>query len=322
MKTDASQFALVADIGGTHCRFALSPMDEPVLEAIVSKRCDQYADLNEALSAYLDAVNDGISIAALCLAVPGPAHTDSIRLVNNPWRHLEVARLRQQFSVPVHVFNDFAAQALSLSALNEDDLDRWQEGSSNDSANLTRAVIGPGTGLGSALFTAQGQVIASEAGHMSFAPTTARQRQLLDKLCQVLPRVYNEALVSGPGLANIHRGLSLIQGQDTQLSAEQITQRAQDGDRECQASVKEFSRIFGAICGDLALAYGAVGGVYLSGGLLPAMGESFDRSAFLDSFAAKGSYREYCLAIPIARIVHPYPGLLGAASFLKRNKQN
>lgn len=312
MTIDSAATALVADIGGTHCRLALTPLAGIELTEIVQRRCADYPDLESIIDEFLA----GRPLPdVFCLAVPGPAHAEVVTLVNNPWRRLDTRALRQRYRCPLYLLNDFAAQAHSLPLLQEADLDWWRPRGAPP--GLPRAIVGPGTGLGAAALTADGRVLASEAGHMSFAPNNATQRRLLEAALSFLPRVYNEALVSGPGLGNLYRALQLLQGHEAQLDAEAIGERARQGDEDCVATLNEFSSLLGAICGDLALAYGAVGGMYLSGGLLGYLDELFDRPAFLDAFAAKGAYRDYCLAIPVARITHPAPGLLGAARFAR-----
>ena len=79
----------------------------------------------------------------------------------------------------------------------------------------------------------------------------------------------------------------------------------------------EFSRILGSACGDQALSFGALGGVYLSGGILNKLGDAFSAKEFLEYFNCKGRYENYCRSIPIAIITASQPGLMGAANFLK-----
>jgi glucokinase len=167
-----------------------------------------------------------------------------------------------------------------------------------------------------------GQVVESEGGHISFAPQSELQQQLLTALWSLFPRLSVERLISGPGLANLYRGLGLIRGEDQQLLPEQITRGALAGDGHCREAVEMFSQLFGSVCGDLALALGAKGGVYLSGGLLQALGGQFDDQEFLRHFSDKGRYSDYCRQIPVARVSCSQPGLLGAARFARLQSRN
>lgn len=319
--------SIVADVGGTHVRFALLGTGSAPLECVEVFRCAEFARLDAALRHYLDLLTERLSesqripinvrIEALCFALPGPVHKDEVKLVNNPWA-INRRSLAQSFACPVFFLNDFGAQAWALDVLGEDDLQWLRAPLAAESAGGSKVVIGPGTGLGVAARLESGAVLETEAGHINFAPMSDLQLQILEQLRRLYPAVSNERLASGPGLANIHRALASIEGHDLNLEPAEITARAKQGDAICKASILEFSRIFGAVCGDLCLAYGATGGVYLSGGVLEKLSGLFDEQAFLEQFERKGRFQNYCHQIPIARICSEHPGLIGAAQFLRK----
>jgi len=314
-------FAIVADVGGTHIRFGALPRPGAQIQCIETFDCADFAQLETAIDHYLallspqQTTNDGPQV--ICLALPGDAQTDPIQLVNAPWNaHIE--RLAKHHRCQVLAVNDFSAQAHAIATFTDSEL-QWLRPPTGSVAGLNRAIFGPGTGLGVAALLPGGQVVESEGGHISFAPQTEQQQQLLEVLWQLYPRISAERLISGPGLANIYRGLSLMDGQDRQLKPEQITTQALTGDSRCRAAIELFTQIFGSLCGDLALTLGAKGGVYLSGGLLSGLGELFDSNSFLENFDNKGRYREYCQQMPIARVLSPQPGLVGAARYAELN---
>ena len=318
-------FALIADVGGTHIRFGALPSPGAQIECIETFNCTDFEQLEAAVDHYLTmlaprqpAIDQPPQV--ICLALPGDVQTDPIQLINAPWNaHIE--RLSKHHQCQVLAINDFSAQAHAIPSFRDTEL-AWLRPPTGSVAGLNRAIIGPGTGLGVAALLPGGQVVESEGGHISFAPQSNQQQQLLEVLWQVYPRISAERLISGPGLANIYRGLALMDGQDRQLQPQQITQQALAGDAQCRAAIDLFTRIFGSICGDLALALGAKGGVYLSGGLLPGLGELFDSSSFLESFDNKGRYRSYCQQMPVARVLSPQPGLVGAARYAELNTEN
>jgi glucokinase len=53
--------------------------------------------------------------------------------------------------------------------------------------------------------------------------------------------------------------------------------------------------------------------VYLAGGAATKLLAFCDRDAFLARFDAKPKMRDYLARIPVRRITHPEPGLLGLA---------
>jgi len=311
-------FAVVADVGGTHVRLGVLPDADAPLAFIEDYRCAQFAQLAEVLHQYQAQLAElGVSGAPqlLCLALPGDVQSHPIHLVNLNWQ-VDTRQLARQFGCRVVTLNDFSAQAHAIPAFSNQDLD-WLRSPADELTGLNRAIIGPGTGLGVSGLLPGGEVVESEGGHLSFAPQTPLQQQLLSALWTVFPRLSVERLISGPGLANLYRGLGLIHGQDHQLQPEQITEQARAGDPLCRQAVELFTEIFGSVCGDLALTLGAKGGVYLSGGLLQGLDDLFDPAPFIARFDDKGRYRDYCRQIPLARVRAPQPGLLGATRFAR-----
>src|SRR3546814_1572823 len=91
----------------------------------------------------------------------------------------------------------------------------WKPDATPD--NRTYAVIGPGTGLGvGVLVVRDGHYwpLETEGGHVSFPPGTPEEIAILERLSAQFGRVSNERLVCGPGLVNINRALSEIDGVD------------------------------------------------------------------------------------------------------------
>jgi glucokinase len=137
---------------------------------------------------------------------------------------------------------------------------------------------------------------------------------ILEQLSREFGRVSNERLASGAGLVNLHRALGAIAGEDPgHLEPEDVTAGAAAGDPRCEQAVDAFCAAFGAIVGDLVLACGAWDGAYLSGGLVPPLLPALRRSGFRQRFEGKGRFAPAMAAVPTLAIVHPQPGLLGAA---------
>jgi glucokinase len=80
------------------------------------------------------------------------------------------------------------------------------------------------------------------------------------------------------------------------------------------AALTVFCSIFGAVAGDLALAHGARGGVYIAGGIAEKVQGFLMLSPFRQRFEDKGRLTPYVAAIPTnLLIVNPDIALLGAA---------
>lgn len=304
---------LVADIGGTHARFALS-REPGRIEAAGTLRVRDFPGPLEAVRAWLDGRERPDEAV---LAVATPVEGDAVRFTNSPWA-FSVRELAAALGlVRLAVINDFVAHALALPHLLPDELERW--GGGERRADRPRVVLGPGTGLGTAALVPCGgfeQPVATEAGHISLAPETARERALLEELARAFEHVSRERVLSGPGLVTLATALAALEGVALEVDEPaQVLERARKGDALCREAVTLFTGLLGAFAGDLALAHGARGGVYVLGGLLAAFGDLLDPALFRRRFEAKGRLREWLAPIPVYRILRSDTGLLGASAY-------
>jgi len=217
--------------------------------------------------------------------------------------------------------NDFEALAYSIPHLQAEDTLAiglpLRKPLAEDNFNI--AIIGPGTGLGTAGLMKRGPVFApvvGEGGHVGFAPKSQVQIEILSALRSKFDRVSVERLVSGSGLENIYWALTRIHGEHrTQLTAGEVfANGGEGGDPRAAEAVQMFFEILGQVAGDLALTMGAVDGVYIAGGIAKRYPELLQNSGFRNAFDNKGRYRSYMERIPTLLITHDEPGLLGSAS--------
>lgn len=75
-----------------------------------------------------------------------------------------------------------------------------------------------------------------------------------------------------------------------------------------------FCGLLGTVAGNLALTLGALGGVYIGGGIIPDLGRAFATSPFRDRFEDKGRYTNYLAAIPTWVIRSKLPAFVGLAN--------
>lgn len=302
---------LVSDIGGTHARFAL--VDEngwPEGERTLLTK--DFPGVVDAAQTFLD----GRKADGVVLVVAGPVESDQIALTNCPWTFsLKETRLALGVEHLV-AMNDFVAQALSIPRLAGEDCVKLAGGDALDDRPV--AVIGPGTGLGVAgLLKVAGRYhpIASEGGHVAFAPRDQVEAGVLAILRERYGHVSNERLLSGPGLVNLTKALAKLRGMDMPVAdpADVVMRAEQEACAICIEAIQRFCSLLGAAAGDLALAYGARGGVYLTGGMMSHLGNHFDADRVLDAFVDKGRFRDYLDAIPLFRVLRRDTGLIGAA---------
>jgi glucokinase len=71
------------------------------------------------------------------------------------------------------------------------------------------------------------------------------------------------------------------------------------------------------VAGNAALSFGALGGVYIGGGIVPRFPDFLLKSGFRERFEQKGRFADYMRAIPTWIIVRPDPAFVGLANLLR-----
>lgn len=310
---------LLADIGGTNARFALET-DVRRFAAVSVLACADYPNLLDAVQYYLasEAAQQiikaaGNRVSAAAIAIANPIDGDDVRMTNHHWS-FSISAVRQRLDMStLLVINDFTALAMSLPYL--DNSQRRQIGRGVEVPGRTMGLIGPGTGLGVSGIVPMGKTwaaLASEGGHVSFAPCSQDEVKLLQALWQQFEHVSAERLLSGKGLEMICQAISGLT-----LDAAEITRRALHGN--CAASrqtVEHFCAILGSVAGNVALTLGATGGMYIGGGIVPRLGRLFAESAFRSRFEGKGRLSAMLAQIPTYLITEEYPAFIGVSAML------
>lgn len=312
---------LLGDVGGTNARFAWQAAGGAPIEALATYRCADFASLEVVIRHYLAERGLG-QPAQAAIGIANPVLGDRVQMTNHAWRFSIEALRRALGLARLRLLNDFAALALALPVLGAQEL--RAVGGGTAAPGGTKALIGPGTGLGvSALVQGgggPGTVISGEGGHVTLAATNDEEAAVLAALRSQFGHVSAERVLSGAGLQNLHRAWAAVQGRQVPaLSAAEITQHAVAGsDAECVAVVEVFLGFLGNVAGNLALTLGATGGVYLGGGIVPRLGGAIEASRFRQRFEAKGRFAAYLQAIPVWVIdASGIPALRGAARSLE-----
>ena len=315
----AGKILLIGDIGGTNARFALADAKQPGFGSEMTLQCADYGSADDAIKSYLEQVG-AKSPDVICLAAAGPIVDQQVRFTNNPWR-IAAAELGEHFGISrVRLLNDFEAIAYSIPFLTGSDVMSFglPEPRPLDQEHYTIGILGPGTGLGAVGLRKHGQLlipIAGEASHGGFAPESQVQIDMLSALRERYDRVSAERFVSGPGLENIYWAMCRIHGeQRPPLEAPEIFAKAGErSDPRAAEAVQVFFEILGQVAGDYALALGANEGVFIAGGIVRRYPDLLENSRFRSGFESKGRHRSLMERIPTQLILHPQPGLLGAA---------
>lgn len=320
-----SPWNLVADIGGTHARLGLVTSGELRPRLVRHFDLADHAGVDRAVAAFLASVARQHGWQTLpgraCIAVACAVDGDVVRLTNGPWSIERRALVKQLGGAPVELVNDFAAVGHALGALDAGD---WYPvaGGSPDPARPVVA-LGPGTGLGvcTVVPSKSGPVVVDgEGGHVDFAPVTRREADVLRVLAERFEHVSIERVLSGDGLVNLYRALAVLEGLRPTLSGPtDVSAAARVGsDPIAVEALAIFLGVLGSVAGNLALTFGARGGVYIAGGIVPQLLDLVAGSPLRARFEAKGRFRDYLASIPLRIVTLADPGLVGAAARLAR----
>lgn len=313
---------LAADIGGTHVRVGILQRDLSRagirLLAYQSHQGARHANLSDILRSCLhndafgaDTVSHGV-LACTGYVVNGVVINDSL-----PWT-VDILRLRRELRMDrLQLINDFQALAHGIGHMDSIQslcISDCTEGQPNGPI----VVLGPGTGLGSALILpapAPLRVLPSEAGQSNFAPGTPLEVDILNRLAKYSPYVSYEHVLSGPGLMNLYRALCERYEQKPVFERpEDISYHAiEDNDVIARQSLEVFCAILGSFAGNLAMIYNASGGVYLAGGIPSHIQLFLERSDFMSRFLDKGSMNAFLRRVPVRLIEHGKLAVFGAA---------
>ena len=302
---------VLGDIGATNARFA--ELIDGTLGRVTSFEVARFPSFQDALKTYLTGHASCHDFTHGLLAVAGPIAQGRATLTNTPWL-VDTRELKSSFGFEVQIINDFQAVAYSLPALAAPDL--VQIGQGKPEISTPKVALGPGSGLGLAcLVEHEGKrlVIASEGGHGSLAGNSDREDIVIGALRRRFGHASAERAISGPGLENIFQAIVSLDGLGmSRSSAAQITQSALKNECEvAQEALSIFCALLGSFAGNIALTFGALGGVYIAGGIAPRIVDFLATSRFRERFKGKGRFQGYLEQIPSYVIVHPAAAFLG-----------
>jgi len=314
---------LLADIGGTNARFALETAPGDIGQIRVYPGAD-YPGIAEVMQQYLKDTKVG-RVNHAAIAIANPVDGDHVKMTNHDWSFsIEATRRALGFDTLL-VVNDFTALAMALPGLT--DAQREQVGGGSRRQNSVIGLLGPGTGLGvSGLIPADDRWIAlgSEGGHATFSPFDEREDLVTRYARRKFPHVSFERVCAGQGLELIYRALAERDNVTVadDFNAADVTNRALQGEALALEVVNCFCAILGTFAGNIAVTLGALGGIYIGGGIVLKLGELFHKSPFRERFEAKGRFQQYLSGIPTYIITAEYPAFLGVSAILSEQLSN
>ncbi len=310
---------LVADVGGTNTRVALSHGVILRPDTIARFQNFKHRSLYDVLRLYIEQQNLR-AISGVAVAVAGPVQNGHGELTNLEWS-IDAAVLERETGAPrIAVLNDLQAQGYALGLLDSTRLRTVVTGSDNSKPGA-RLVIGVGTGFNASPVHTTGEhllVPPSEAGHANLPVTNGEDHDLWQFIdaSQGFPAV--EDVLSGRGLENVYRWRQHVLAKQGQKTAADIVTDCESGDDPAaDEAVAAFVRHLGTVCGNLTLIHLPVGGVYLVGGVARAVAPHLSRYGFAEAFRDKGRFTDFMQSFAVHVVEDDYAALVGLAAFLE-----
>ncbi len=317
---------LAADIGGTNARLALISRGSILYKKVYPSA--EFDSIEPVISDFLEHADEGdIDAAAIAAAGVVEDRGSSIKGLNLAWtiRRDQVAGIVG--TDRCLLLNDFEAAAWGLFTLNgpaggpAESSDLVQIGGPGPDPSGPKALLGAGTGLGEATVVPCDEgglwtVLRSEGGHCSFAPTDARQMELLRFLSRRYGHVSFERVVSGEGLMNIYEFItsSPLHTNGAKITGpKQVAEAARAGEEAAGLAMELFFTIFASEAANLALKSIPTGGTYLAGGIIAKNLDLLPRQEMLRAFWGKGRMERLLEGIPLLVVATEALGLKGAA---------
>ena len=314
----------VADVGGTHARFALASVEGSrvlSLDEHVTLKTAEFASFQTAWEEF--GRRAGVDLPKeFALSFAGPVGGEVLKLTNNPWV-IRPALMSERLGVERYtIVNDFGAVGYAVATLPDEHFQHLCGPEASLPKEGVTSIVGPGTGLGVAALLKKAdhyEVIETEGGHVDFAPLDTLEDQILTHLRRHFRRVSVERIASGQGLWNVYEALAAIEGRNLTFNNDkELWPAALEGsDSLATAALDRFCMTLGTVAGDMALAQGA-NSVVIAGGVGRRLADYLPRSGFRDRFIAKGRFERRMDDMPVKLITYPEPGLFGAAAAFAR----
>ncbi|PZU23078.1 MAG: glucokinase [Stenotrophomonas sp.] len=310
-----------ADVGGTYARLGWTRLDANGALSVRGFRkytCAEHPSLAAILLDYanwLARETSAPQIAHAVVAIAGVLDGDTLLNTNLAWPVSLGATRRDSGLETLELINDFVAVAQAMAHADADAL-HLICGDPTQVVPGPAVVLGPGTGLGVAVYLPGGNpsVLASEAGHAALAGSTPLEQDVLRLLSRQYTHIDNERILSGPGLLTLYTSLCELRGSTPQWRSPADLVAAAGTDPLAAESIEVFCAWLGSLAGDLALTFGARA-VYLTGGITGHLSGPLHAGGFQQRFLAKDRLSQALRHVPVWRVEHGELGVLGALAW-------
>lgn len=317
---------LLADIGGTHARFALADDDGRI--GPPQKYCvKDFETIEDALSLFC--TNSGCDVQPpLLMAVAARKWDDGTYRSGNHHNHWIIDKdtmTANGWHIEV-IANDFVASARGTLVLPDDQKQVLRKGEDNPDAPCV--ILGSGTGLGLAymhpLHEGRWHIQQTAGAHMLAASVTEEQHMIIKLVARLKNNdtlVSYEDLASGRGLPVLYRAVCLYSGKPAQedWAAADILDNADDPCAE--ATLRLFHEFLGLFTHNVMITGYCCGGLYLDGGVMHRLREKglFDFNTF-EHYMMLNPIEVLKIAmekVPVTMVKDPFVALRGVLELQK-----
>ncbi len=302
---------LLGDLGATNARFSISE-DGETYDREARYRIKDFDSLDELCRRYfidqeIKNVKKGI------IGVAAPIIGDKISFVNANLKFSKQQTEKNLFPGGLTVLNDLEMQAYALFNLKPKDMSYLGKKKINDGPKI---LVSPGTGLGLAGVVGN-SVIATEAGHIDINDVNEipELKGIINEFISVSSRYPNyQDFLSGKGITFFYSYLSGLS--NSNLTSEEILLRRDD--KYCLKTKNLMNSLLSSYLRSMALAWGAKGGVFLSGSIVNSLLEEGDYELFRKEFENSATMRNLLFDIPLAVVKIQNIGFEGGMELSKR----
>lgn len=323
------------DIGGTKVHILDSYSD-----TVRHHSTADFPDLYAALDDYFKAIGARPRKIAIAMAGPRDENTGSVKMTNSPWPVFNPIEAAVKYpGTTFETYNDMNATTAGIATAHSDSFILLKEGVASTKGSKAAVAVSTGFGVGIAAYnrtTDSYTLLDSEIGHSGFQPYTEVQNQFLQFLYSKYPDPSWElALSGGFGIDNwlefLHDKIhapKLGGALEKAVTAHRppgavLLEFALEGTGEDQKAAQTILEYMADLTAtglsNVALAYKASGGIYLTGSVALALGEYWaEKTKFKRAFIRRGTsdhapwIEEFLGNIPIYLVTDPHIAVKGA----------
>ena len=297
---------LIADIGSTNARIALTCNGKEYLNPVIYKMKD-FASIESIFSKYLYSLNKLGHVKRAIIGVAAPILEDEIKFINSSFTFKQSELKKNLFQEKLLVLNDLEIQSHGLSSTTEDE--KVLIGRTKNIEKGPKILVIPGTGLGLAGIV-EDTIVSTEAGHLNIPENLKSTGFLMRSFKKDFKRMPTfEDFLSGKGISYVY---SQISSDKTKLLSSKEIFKGNDNIEKSEETREYFVFLLAIYLRYMALIWGAKGGVFIAGSIINSLTEEIKEASFRKTFEDSYTMKSFLTHVPIYQVKLLNLGLRGA----------